>query len=257
VERLRLKVQIAMAVLMNVGLFQLHFICMPVLNCHSCPVSLFGCPLGVIGQFSAVGLIPLTVIGVMALVGLVAGRILCGWVCPFGLVQELLYKIPYAKFSIPRWTRFIKYGVFGALVVAVPYFLTPESTLYFCRLCPVATIESSIPWAILQGTTNALHLSVRIVILIVIMILAMGHRRFFCKVLCPIGACMSLLNRFAAIFPERRSLCVDCSTCNKVCPMETVPNKNRFGVYDDMLEECINCLDCQKRCPTDAIRLWG
>jgi ferredoxin-type protein NapH len=247
----------AMAVLVNIGVYQLHFICLPVLNCHSCPISVFACPLGVIGQFAGVGLVPLTVIGVMALVGLIAGRILCGWVCPFGLAQELLYKVPYVKFSIPRWTRFIKYGMFVGLVVAVPYFLSPEFPLYFCRLCPVATIESSIPWAIVRGSTNPAHLSVRIAILIGIIVLAMGHRRFFCKVLCPIGACLSLLNRFSAIFPERRSLCVECGTCNKVCPMESIPNEKRFGVYDDIPEECISCLDCQDRCPTDAIRLWG
>lgn len=246
-----------MAVLINIGLFQLHYICLPVLNCHSCPISVFACPLGVIGHFASVGLFPLSVIGLMALVGLVAGRILCGWVCPFGLLQELLYRIPYVKFSIPRWTRFVKYGTFAGLVVAVPFFWSPESPLYFCRLCPVATIESSIPWAIMQGTTNAVHLSVRIAILVAIMVLCMGHRRFFCKVLCPIGAVMSLMNRFAAIFPERRSLCVDCGTCNKVCPMESVPRTNRFGVYDDIPEECIACLECQKKCPTDAIRLWG
>lgn len=256
-EKLRLKVQIAMAALLNLGVFQWHFICLPVLNCHSCPTSLFACPLGVIGQFAYVGLIPLTVIGAIALVGLVAGRILCGWVCPFGLAQELLYKVPYVKLAIPGWTRFVKYGVFGGLVVAVPYFFSPDHPLYFCRVCPVGTIESSIPWAIINGTTNALHLGVRLGILAVIVVLAMGHRRFFCKVLCPIGACLSVFNRFAAIFPFRNAKCIDCGTCNRVCPMECVPNKNPFGVYDDVAEECISCLECHKKCPTSAIQLWG
>lgn len=256
-ERLRLKVQIGMAVLLNLGIYQFHSVCFPVLNCHSCPISVFACPLGIIGQFAGVALIPLSVIGVLALAGLIAGRFLCGWVCPFGLAQELLYKVPYVKFNIPRWTRFIKYGVFLGLVVAVPYFLSTEFPLYFCRLCPVATIQSSIPWAIWEGTTNVTHLSIRLAILFAIVILAMGHRRFFCKVICPLGACLSVFNRFAAIFPERDSKCVDCGTCNTVCPMESTPKKNRFGVYDDIAEECISCLDCQKKCPTDAIRLWG
>ena len=206
---------------------------------------------------AGVALIPLSVIGVLALVGLIAGRFLCGWVCPFGLVQELLYKVPYVKFSIPRWTRFIKYGVFLGLVVAVPYFLSTEFPLYFCRLCPVATIQSSIPWAIWEGTPNVVHLSIRLAILFGIVILAMGHRRFFCKVICPLGACLSVFNRFSAIFPARDAKCVDCGTCNKVCPMESVPERNRFGVYDDMAEECISCLECRKKCPTDAIGLWG
>ena len=106
-ERLRLKVQVSMAVFFNIGLFQWHWICFPVFNCHSCPTSVFACPLGVIGQFAGVGVIPLAVVGTVALAGLIAGRMLCGWACPFGLLQDLLYKVPYVKFSIPSWTRFI------------------------------------------------------------------------------------------------------------------------------------------------------
>jgi ferredoxin-type protein NapH len=257
VERLRFKVQLGLAVLFNVGLFQWHSICFPVLNCHSCPVSVFACPLGVIGQCVGAGLIPLSVIGGIAFAGLVAGRMLCGWACPFGFVQDLLYRVPYVKFRIPAWTRFIKYGVFVVLVVGVPVYLTTGFPLYFCRLCPVATVESAIPWAIINGTTDVVGLAVRLAVLFTVIGLAMGHRRFFCKVICPLGACLSVFNRFAAVFPERKSDCIDCGVCNKVCPMETEPGKNRFGVYDNRPEECISCLECRKKCPTSAVRLWG
>ncbi|MFC1834450.1 4Fe-4S binding protein [Thermodesulfobacteriota bacterium] len=256
-EKLRLKVQIAFAALLNIGLVQLHGICFPVLNCHSCPISVFSCPIGIIGQFVGVGIIPLAVIGTIALAGLLAGRILCGWACPFGLFQELLYKVPYVKFNIPSWARFIKYFIFIGTVVLVPIFLTTESWLYFCRLCPVATIQSAIPWAIIKGSPNILSLSIRLGILFVIVILVMGHRRFFCKVICPLGACLSVFNRFALIFPERNSDCVACGTCNQVCPMETTATKRGMGAYDSKAEECINCLECQKKCPTNAVSLWG
>jgi ferredoxin-type protein NapH len=257
VEKTRLKVQLALAALFNIGLFQWHWLCFPVLNCHSCPISIFSCPIGVIGQFAGVGLVPLGVVGVIAVAGLVAGRILCGWACPFGFVQELLYKVPYVKFRIPQWTRFIKYAVFAGLVVAVPILFSTESPLYFCRLCPVATIESAVPWAIINGTTNAWSLGVRLAVLFAVVILAMGHQRFFCKVICPLGACLSLFNRFARIFPERTENCIDCGSCNKVCPMETVKSDEKYAVQDTRPEECISCLECHKKCPTDAIRLWG
>lgn len=256
-EKLRLKVQISLAALFNIGIFQWHTICFPVLNCHSCPISVFACPIGIIGQFAQLGLIPLSVIGIMVLAGAIGGRILCGWACPFGLVQDLLYKIPFARFDIPRWTTFIKYAVFVGLVVLVPIYLSTESRLFFCRLCPVATIEAAIPWAIMQGTTNAGGLAFRLGIVVVIFLLAMGHRRIFCKVICPLGASLSVLNRFAAIFPARDSKCIDCGTCSTVCPMETKGEARRFGVYDDRAEECISCLDCEQKCPTSAIRLWG
>ena len=246
-----------MAALFNIGLFQWHNICFPVLNCHSCPVSIFACPMGVIGQFAALGMIPLAVIGGIAIAGLLVGRILCGWACPFGFFQDLLYKIPYIKFRIPSWARFIKYGVLIGLVILVPIFLTPAFPLYFCRLCPVATIESAIPWAIMNGTTDAISLSIRLAILFVIIILSMGHHRFFCKVICPLGASLSVFNRFAAVFPERDNNCIDCGKCNRCCPMETGSEKRTYGVYDDRAEECISCLECKKRCPTEAIKLWG
>lgn len=256
-EKLRLKVQLAFAFLFNIGFIQWHFFCFPVLNCHSCPISVFACPMGVIGQFAAVGIVPLTVIGTLVLAGVFVGRFLCGWACPFGFLQELLYKIPYVKFRIPPWTRFIKYGVFVGLVVFVPIAFSPNFSLYFCRVCPMGTIESAIPWAVINGTTDPASLSVRLFVLFTIVILALGHRRFFCKVLCPIGACLAMCNHLAAVFPRRQESCSECKLCNRVCPMTTGHRKLMFGVYEKRPAECISCLECQKRCPAEAIRLWG
>ncbi len=97
----------------------------------------------------------------------------------------------------------------------------------------------------------------RMSILFAVVILAMGHQRFFCKVICPLGACLSMFNRFAAIFPERTTDCTECGTCNQVCRMQTQRGDAQFGVYNDRAEECIACLDCKDKCPTEAIRLWG
>lgn len=256
-ERIRLKIQLAAAVLLNIGLLNWHTICFPVLNCHSCPISVFACPLGVIGQFVAVGMIPLSVIGLLLLTGLILARFLCGWVCPFGFVQELLYKVPYIKFGIPNWLRFIKYGVFAGLVVAVPVFLSTNSPLYFCRLCPVGSIESAIPWAVMRGSADAVGLSVRLGIVFGVAILAMGHRRFFCKVICPLGACLSVLNRLSLIFPRRGDQCTDCAVCGKTCPMEIDTKKGKVAVFSSNPEECISCLECHKKCPTRSVNLWG
>ncbi|MDD3473559.1 MAG: 4Fe-4S binding protein [Syntrophaceae bacterium] len=256
-EKLRLKVQLGFAALFNIGLFQWHTVCFPVLNCHSCPTSIFACPMGIIGQFAGLGLVPLTAIGLMAIAGLTIGRFLCGWACPFGFFQELLYKVPYIKFNVPAWTRFIKYAVFIGLVVAVPIYLTPESSIYFCRICPVGTIESAIPWAIMDGASDVGRLATRLGILFGIMILAMGHRRFFCKVLCPLGACLSIFNRLALIFPKRKETCIDCGSCNRLCPMETSPKSKDYGVFYKKPEECISCLECSSKCPTHAVKLWG
>ena len=256
-EKIRLKIQLAAVVALNIGVVNWHTVCFPVLNCHSCPISVFACPLGVIGQFAAVGMIPLSVVGLLILTGLVAGRFLCGWVCPFGFVQELLYKVPYMKFGIPGWMRFLKYGVFAGLVVAVPVFLSTSSPLYFCRLCPVGSIESAIPWAVMRGSADAIGLSARLAILFGIVVLAMGHRRFFCKVLCPLGACLSVFNRLSLVFPRRNEQCTQCASCGTTCPMETGRKKGQVAVFAPNPEECISCLECRKKCPTHAVQLWG
>lgn len=256
-EKLRLKIQLAAAVILNIGFLNWHHVCLPVLNCHSCPISVFACPLGVIGQFAGVGMIPYSVVGLLLLTGLIAGRFLCGWVCPFGFLQELLYKVPYIKFGIPDWMRFIKYGLFIGLVVAVPVFLSTSSPLYFCRLCPMGSIESAIPWAVMQGSADVMGLSLRLSIVSGIAILAMGHRRFFCKVLCPLGACLSVLNRFSLFFPRRDTQCTGCASCGKTCPMVTGSEKGELAVFSNNKEECISCLECRKKCRSQAVRLWG
>ncbi len=256
-EKIRIRVQLAAVVLLNIGFLNWHTVCFPVLNCHSCPISVFACPLGVIGQFAGVGMVPLSVVGVLAVAGLVAGRFLCGWVCPFGLLQELLYKVPYIKFGIPGWLRFVKYGTFLGLVVAVPVFLSTDSPLYFCRLCPAGSIQSAVPWAVINGTADVMSLSVRLGIVFGIIILAMGHRRFFCKVLCPLGAVLSVFNRLSLTFPRRNEHCTECASCGRICPMRTDHSPRELGVFMTHPEECIGCLECREKCPTKAVHLWG
>lgn len=74
-------------------------ICVPGLNCYSCPGAIGSCPIGslqaVIGsknfKFS------FYIIGFLMIIGTTIGRFVCGWLCPFGLVQDFLYRIPSKK----------------------------------------------------------------------------------------------------------------------------------------------------------------
>ena len=142
---------ISIAVLSLGSFFQAKWLCIPILHCHSCPVAVFSCPIGIIGQYLSLGAIPLFLIGTILLFGALVGRALCGWVCPFGFLQEILHKIPSPKFTLWRPLRYGKYLSLFLFVIAVPLFLGTESILYFCRLCPAAAIEASLPYAIMQG----------------------------------------------------------------------------------------------------------
>ncbi len=94
-------------------------VCVPVLNCYSCPGALGACPIGslqaVLGGASH--RFPFYVLGLLMLFGVVLGRLVCGLLCPFGLVQELLHKIPSPKLKVPkkidRPLRWLKYSPDG------------------------------------------------------------------------------------------------------------------------------------------------
>lgn len=89
----------------------------PVLNCYGGPLSVFACPIGSFQQIIGIHQIPWLPIGVFLLVGIVVGRMACGWVCPFGLWQDLLNKIPLDR-GRKSWLSFTLIALIGALVAA-------------------------------------------------------------------------------------------------------------------------------------------
>ncbi len=106
--------------------------CVPVLNCYSCPGALGACPIGALQ--TALGgnrHVPFYVLGLMTLFGVVLGRLVCGFLCPFGLVQDLLYKIPVPKVRVPgridRAGKTLKYAVLAVAVILLPAFAVTKT----------------------------------------------------------------------------------------------------------------------------------
>ena len=117
-------------------------VCVPGLNCYSCPGAVGACPIGSL-QNSLSGMtfrFPYYVLGLMIFFGALLGRAICGFLCPFGLLQDLLNRIPFPKkirtFKGDRKLRNLKYLVLIVLVVMVPIFvkLTPAFCKYICPL---------------------------------------------------------------------------------------------------------------------------
>ncbi|HOP81528.1 MAG TPA: 4Fe-4S binding protein [Armatimonadota bacterium] len=222
--------------------------CVPAFHCHSCPWSMFACPIGVIANFAQVRLFPFITVGILGLVGTFGGRIICGWVCPFGLLQDLLGKITRAKVRIPYVLTYTKYAVLIGLVLLVPYSF-PASDYRFCRLCPAGTLESTIPRAFLgEVTTFGFNFFLRIAILAGVLLLAIISTRGFCRTLCPLGAIFSIFNKFSVFrLKVTHPKChAGCTACAKVCPVQIHPVKQLNDA------ECIRCLDCTA---TDHIKL--
>ena len=138
--------------------------CVPGINCYSCPGAIGACPLGSLqGSFSADKSTIYYVCGILLLYSVMFGRMICGWLCPFGLIQELLYKIPTPKLKkspVTRVLSYLKYVilVFFVFIVPITYAFRDTPLPTFCKyICPAGTIEGGL--ALLANEVNASYFS--------------------------------------------------------------------------------------------------
>ncbi len=236
---------------------ELKWLCNPVLSCHSCALSWFACPIGVFVHFSGYHIFPFLPLGMVLLVGVFFGKLLCGWACPFGFLQDLLHRIPSAKITLPGWTAYIKYFLLIPLVFLIPY-LFGESTMYsFCRICPAGTLQASLPAALAKGFSGFQTATlVRWLVLAAILALAVVSLRSFCKILCPLGALLAPLNYVAHwAIKAPREHCLNCRTCDEACPMDIQPSSRISRMVPANRDlECIVCHECQSACPGPSER---
>ena len=228
--------------------------CTPGLNCYSCPAAAFSCPIGAAQLFFA-GLrhsISLYVTGFLLSVGVIFGKFICGYVCPMGLVQDLLYKIKTRKFILKfRYLRYIKYVVLAVFVIILPYAIRHELSLqgrpWFCAyVCPSGTIFAAIPliaandflWNFL-GWQFVLKISITLAIIA----LSVFILRIFCRLLCPLGAIYGLFNRISVLgIQTKRAKCISCNQCQKACHIALDP------IEELNSPECFRCGSCIKAC---------
>lgn len=234
--------------------------CVPGLNCYSCPGAVGACPLGALQNAiaSSGSRTPAYVLGILMLYGLIFGRTICGYLCPAGLIQELLHKIPTPKLKkspVTRALSWLKYVILAIFVVIVPLWYAVQSypVPAFCKyICPAGTFEGAA--GLLANPANADKFSMlgllftrKFVILIAIIAACVFIYRAFCRFLCPLGAIYGLFAKVAVIGVKvDMPKCTDCGRCVGCCPMDI----KHVGDH-----ECISCGRCIGECPTGAISL--
>ena len=248
--RWRIWVQTSFLVVWMAPVLRMHTVCSPVFHCYSCPLATFACPIGVLANFSALHVVPFLAIGTLLVTGTLLGGFVCGWICPFGLFQDLLGRIPTPKFTLPAWTGYLRFAVLGLLVLAIPYWYGEEHPLFFCRLCPAGALEAAYPNTValaIAGKPLVWPTATKSIIFIIFLLLALFTWRPWCSALCPLGAVYSICNSFSFVFVRvNKNECGDCGLCESFCRYGEGPRQRANDL------RCIRCLDCTK-CKSVAV----
>jgi len=236
-------------------------ICVPGLNCYSCPGAIGACPLGSLQAVLDSGKyhFSLYVFGFIAGIGVFCGRFVCGWLCPFGLIQDLLHKIPLFKkvknmpgHKVLRWLRFVFLALFVIILPMTVLNAAGSGEPWFCEwICPSGTLLGGIPLLIANSglrSAAGIRFGWKCLILLAVIILSMKYYRPFCKYVCPLGAMYGVANPIS-IYRLKcdESECVKCGACQSACGMDIKVWETPNAV------DCIRCGKCLKACPTGAL----
>lgn len=240
---------------------------------------------------SATTVFPWLAVVSFLIVGVLIGKSLCGWVCPFGLIQDLVDFIKTKKMEISPTTHrsmtYMKYFILGvALLISLTFsaskllggYKSYEGALGifayapFTAISPAETLFATLPRMVQDFSvavvekpvsevlSGILYLPaifwVQLFILIGVMFFAVYVPRSWCKYFCPHGAIMAILNKFSFLGLRRDPVkCVkgECRECVKVCPMRVRILDLPWEKFND--PECIYCLKCADACPNKAIKL--
>jgi ferredoxin len=207
---------------------------------------------GIVKVFkSLVGLYPDPGAKVIALIffiilAVVGNKMICGWACPFGSLQELIYSLPILRRTKQKKLPFILTNTIRAgLFIAMLLFLFGiiggrKGTVIYHYLNPFNLFNFDF---------ETISISLTIILALLGSIIVY---RPFCQFICPFGFISWIAERFS-IFRIRinKEKCTQCGACIKACPLEATEGR----VYGKILSaDCFSCARCLNVCPVDAIQ---
>ena len=235
--------------------------CVPGLNCYSCPGAVGSCPIGSLQAVLDSGTYhySLYVLGWIGLMGMAFGRLICGWLCPFGFIQDLVHKIPFLpkRKNLPghRYLRFLRYLILIVFVIILPMAVQNVAGMgqpWFCAyICPSGTLLGGIPLVLANPSLQSgigFRFFWKLALLVLFLLGAGIFDRPFCKYVCPLGALYGLCNPVSVYrLKVKKETCIECGACQKACGMDIQVWKDPNSI------DCIRCLKCRTACPTGSI----
>lgn len=258
-------------VVARLGIFRVTGVCpvkrtglgvFPYMNCQSCELATGACPLGTFQMSLLNRQIPFLLIGQIILVGILSGRAVCGWLCPYGFLSDIFNKLPGKRIKLNLKWSYIKYPFLAIfLISSISYFFKDKSDiLFYCSfLCPVGFYYGVLEYALTTGLKGMikdfpfLHYMLIyhffIGALVIIGSIKLGGR-FFCKYFCPLGTVYGLFAKISVFNIRLNSnKCNGCGNCTKVCPMNISILNQGFVSKSN----CILCGRCRRVCPVKKV----
>jgi polyferredoxin len=190
------------------------------------------------------------------LVALAARNAFCGWLCPFGFIQDMVssfsafvqkrvrpvrravkaLKTRGARLAVlDRYLRFLKYGVLAWAVIGAAVY-------------GFMVFRDVDPWAALWGLLE-LSLTAGTIVLAVVLIASLFVERPWCRYACPLGAATGLVGKLSPFYLKREaSACTACAICTKACPVGLPVHTATTIRHAD----CMTCLECVGECPREG-----
>ena len=197
------------------------------------------------------------VILVAALVtALLARNAFCGWLCPFGFIQDMVSsfsafvqkRVPAIRKAVKtlktrgarlavldRYLRFLKYGVLAWAVIGAAVY-------------GFMVFRDVDPWAALWNLLE-LSLTLGTIVLAIVLIASLFVERPWCRYACPLGAATGLVGKLSPFYLKREAAaCTSCAICTKACPMG-LPVHTATTIKN---ADCMSCLECVGECPREG-----
>jgi|SRR6056297_84519 len=223
-------------------------ICLPILNCYSCPAAVTACP---IGSFQHMLIyfkynFSFWIIGILGTAGITSGRWFCGHICPFGFFQDLLNKLSKINLHIPNFIKYFKYVILFGFVILLP--LLTQKTTFCSYICPAGTLQAGLTLVWFNDFYLGILYYWKLIVLFLFTSASIFIHRPFCNTTCPLGLLLGFFNKISFFsIKVIENKCIKCDKCYDICPSDIQIYKNDKSI------ECVRCYDCINVCPTNAI----